>query len=110
MSRINLIIFFLVLLIISCNNNVREIQVHVWGSCNLAKIKIDSAAKLDGVEIASWNQETKLLTLKYDSTKVTLDNILKNVSLAGFDNERYFGDDYEYEKLPDSCKYERRTE
>ncbi|MCX8143781.1 MAG: ATPase [Bacteroidia bacterium] len=104
------VVFGISVLFFACTNTVKEAQVHVWGSCELAKAKIDSAAKLDGVQIADWNMETKLLTLKYDSTKVTLDNILKNVSLAGFDNERYFGDDYEYEKLPDSCKYERRVE
>lgn len=87
-----------------------ETQVHVWGVCDLAKIKIDSAAKLPGVEKADWNRDTRLLTLKFDSTKITLDNILKNVAMAGFDNERYFADDYAYERLPDSCKYERKKE
>lgn len=87
-----------------------EAEVHVWGVCDIAKLKIDSAAKLNGVEEANWNRTTRLLTLKFDSTKVSLDNILKNVAIAGFDNERYFADDYAYEQLPDSCKYERRTE
>jgi len=104
------IIFVMSVLLLACTNTIKETQVHVWGSCELAKTKIDSAAKLEGVQIADWNIETKLLTLKYDSTKVSLDNILKNVSLAGFDNEKYFGDDYAYEKLPDNCKYERREE
>lgn len=104
-----LIVFFL-FLIASCKNNVVETQVHVWGICDLAKQKIDSAAKLDGVLKADWNKESRLLSLKYDSTKVSLDNILKNIAMAGFDNERYFADDYAYEKLPDSCKYERREE
>ncbi len=103
-------LLFIIIVFNSCKNSVVEVQVHVWGSCDIAKMKIDSAAKLKGVEKADWNKETKLLTLRYDSTKVSLDNILMNVATAGFDNERYFADDYMYERLPDSCKYERREE
>lgn len=112
MIKNSLVIFLLMILFIlySCKSSVIETQVHVWGSCDIAKIKIDSAAKLDGVEKAEWNKETKLLTLKFDSTKVTLNQILENVAAAGFDNEKYFADDYAYEQLPDSCKYERRND
>ncbi|RME19545.1 MAG: copper chaperone [Bacteroidetes bacterium] len=100
----------LLIFIISCKNSVVETQVHVWGVCDIAKRKIDSAAKLNGVIHADWNVDSKLLTLKYDSTKITLDDILKNIAMSGFDNERYFADDYAYEQLPDNCKYERREE
>lgn len=96
------------LLLFSCKSNEVETQVHVWGVCDLAKQKIDSAAKLSGVVAAEWDKETRLLTLRFDTTKISLDNILKSVAMAGFDNERYFADDYAYEKLPDNCKYERR--
>lgn len=109
----NVLFLFLIwsiLFFISCKNSVVETQVHVWGVCDIAKQKIDSAAKLDGVFSADWNIESKLLTVKFDSTKVSLDNILKNIAMAGFDNERYFADDYSYEQLPDNCKYERREE
>lgn len=109
----NLLFLFMVMAMIfitSCKNNVVETEVHVWGNCDIAKKKIDSAAKMEGVLKADWNKETRLLSLKFDSTKVSLDNILKNISMAGFDNERYFADDYAYEQLPDSCKYERREE
>lgn len=111
--RKNLILIFFVLLIvflISCKNSVVETQVQVYGACDIAKKKIDSAARLEGVIKADWNKESKLLTIKYDSTKVSIDAILKNVAMAGFDNERYFADDYAYEELPDSCKYERKSE
>jgi copper chaperone CopZ len=103
-------LMFLMITFLSCKNTVVETQVHVWGSCDLAKTKIDSAAKLEGVTSADWNKETKLLTIKFDSTKVSLDNILKSVSMAGFDNERYYADDYAYQQLPLECQYERRSE
>ncbi|MCX7728052.1 MAG: ATPase [Bacteroidia bacterium] len=106
--RFVLFLMLSVFVVVSCSNAVVETQVQVWGVCDIAKKKIDSAAKLDGVLSADWNMENKLLTLKYDSTKVSIDNILKNIAMAGFDNERYYADDYAYEQLPDSCKYERR--
>ncbi len=104
------LIILVLIFLVSCKNNEVETQVHVWGVCDLAKQKIDSAAKLPGVVKADWNKETRLLTLKFDTTKTSLDNILKSIAMAGFDNERYFADDYAYEKLPDNCKYERREE
>lgn len=104
------LIILVLIFLVSCKSKEVETQVHVWGVCDLAKQKIDSAAKLPGVVKADWNKETRLLTLKFDTTKISLDNILKSVAMAGFDNERYFADDYTYEKLPDNCKYERREE
>jgi len=103
-------LMFLMITFLSCKNTVVETQVHVWGSCDLAKTKIDSAAKLEGVIKADWNKDTKLLTIKFDSSKVSLDQILKSVSMAGFDNEGYFADDYAYNKLPLECQYERRSD
>lgn len=107
---ISIVLFLIAAVLVSCKSSTIETQVHVWGACDLAKTKIDSAAKLDGVEKADWNKDSRLLTLKFDTTKVSLDNILKSVAMAGFDNERYFADDYAYEQLPDNCKYERREE
>lgn len=103
-------VFLMIISFMSCKNNQVKTEVHVWGNCDIAKFKIDSAAKLKGVSYASWNKESRLLSLTFDSTEVSLDNILKSVAMAGFDNERYMADDYAYQQLPDSCQYERKDE
>ncbi|RYZ44467.1 MAG: DUF3347 domain-containing protein, partial [Sphingobacteriales bacterium] len=43
----------------------------------------------------------------YNSEKISLDAILKNVALAGYDNESFLAPDEAYNKLPGCCKYER---
>lgn len=86
----------------------KEITTHVWGNNEKCKATIEKASKIDGVSKADWSIESKLLTLKYDTTRVNLDQILESVAHAGYDNEKYYADDYTYGALPAECQYERR--
>ncbi len=99
--------------IISCGSHkspIAQYQVKVWGNCDFAKSKIESSAKVAGVLEAQWNKDSKLLSLQLDSTKVSIEEVMRGVSASGFDNDYFAGNDYEYEKLPDSCKYERKAQ
>lgn len=85
-----------------------ESTVHVWGNCDKCKATIEKSCKIDGVSEAAWNEDSKLLTLKFDTSVVKLDGILQAVAKAGYDNEKFYADDYAYNKLPDCCQYDRR--
>ena len=50
----------------------------------------------------------KLITVKFDTTKVRLNDLQQLISKSGYDNDKYFGDDYAYGKLEDCCQYERK--
>jgi mercuric ion binding protein len=103
--------FLLSLFLMSCGGgggSVKESTVHVWGNNEKCKITIEKACVLDGVKDADWGVDSKLLTVKYDTTKVSLDFILESVSKAGYDNEKFFANDYAYEALEPACQYERR--
>lgn len=83
-------------------------SIKVWGECETCQSKIEKAAKVDGVTKASWNKETKMLSLVYDHSKITGDDIQKKIAAVGYDTEKYKGDDKVYAKLPGCCQYERK--
>ena len=80
----------------------------VWGNCDMCKETIEGSLKVDGVIKADWNTESKIITTSYDTTKITLNQLQKNIALVGYDNEAYKGDDAAYKALPECCQYERK--
>jgi copper chaperone CopZ len=82
--------------------------IKVWGNCETCQARIEKAAKVDGVNKASWDKSTKLLTLVYDPATVKSDDIQKKIALVGHDTEKYKADDKVYAKLPGCCQYERK--
>lgn len=84
--------------------------IRVWGNCGMCKKTIETATKKEGVESADWNKNTKMLTVVYDASKTTNSNIQKNIAAAGYDTEKFRGDDSAYDKLHSCCKYERKSE
>lgn len=80
----------------------------IWGNCEMCKETIEGSLKVAGIKTADWNKDTKLMTVAFDSTKITLDQIEKNVAAVGYDTEKYKGDDHAYAGLPECCQYERK--
>jgi copper chaperone CopZ len=80
----------------------------VFGNCGMCKKRIEKAAQTDGVASAEWNKDTKMLTVVYDSVKISNDQIQKNVASVGHDTEKMSAEDKVYEKLPGCCLYERK--
>jgi len=78
----------------------------VYGVCAAqCKPRIETAAKGKGVQSASWNVDTKMLTLLYDPSKTTLDKVEKRILDAGHDVENKKAKDILYESLPPCCYY-----
>ncbi len=110
--KVKSIIFFISLIFSFCKNapSLSEKSFHVWGNNQQCKITIEKACVTDGVNQATWDENSKLLKLKLDTAIVSFDAVLKLVAGAGYDNELYFGNDYAYSKLPEACQYERRVD
>lgn len=83
-------------------------SIKVWGNCGMCKARIEKAVKVDGVTKASWNTKTKMLSLVYDPSKITNDDLQKKIAAVGHDTEKFKADDKAYAKLDDCCKYERK--
>lgn len=116
-------IAFTVLALVACNNKTNsettEMKTEitkgnttstfkVWGNCEMCKKTIESSLEVEGIAKADWNVDTKIITVVYDSSKITLDQIQKNIAAAGYDNEKYKGDDKAYSELAECCQYDRK--
>ncbi len=80
----------------------------IWGNCEMCKETIEGSLKVAGISKADWNVDSKIMTVVYDSSKITLDQIQKNVAASGYDTEKYKGDDKAYHELAECCQYERK--
>lgn len=79
----------------------------VLGNCGMCKKIIEKAALDAGVQVASWNEETDLLTVQFDSAKTSVDRVQKSIAQAGYDNAGYKALDETYKNLHTCCQYER---
>jgi len=87
--------------------NAQTATVKVYGNCEMCETTIEKAAFSSKISIAEWNEKTKMATITYDSQKTNVDAILKNIGLAGYDNQSFLAPDAAYNKLSDCCKYKR---
>lgn len=79
----------------------------VSGNCGMCKNTIEKAAKKAGASEASWDKDSKTLTVTYNSSSTNTAKIQSSVARAGYDNAGAKGDDAAYEKLPACCHYDR---
>ena len=88
-------------------SNAKTETVKVFGNCGMCETTIEKAANKKKISKADWNVDTKMASITYDSKKTTLDAVLKNIALSGYDNQSFLAPDAAYNKLPDCCKYDR---
>ncbi len=81
----------------------------VSGNCDMCKSRIEkTASNIEGIRLAEWDKESKMLKIEYDTTLVTLQNIQERIATVGHDTESAFAPDSVYQKLPMCCQYERK--
>lgn len=84
----------------------RDTTMLVNGVCGMCKKTIETALyKLDGLESASWNKDTKVLQLSYDERKLSLEQINEQINQAGYDTEYSTADNESYAELDPCCHY-----
>ena len=88
-------------------NNAKTAVVKVYGNCGICKTSIEKAAFKKRIATAEWNADTKMASITYDSIKTNIDAVLKNIALAGYDNQNFLAPDEAYNKLQSCCKYTR---
>jgi hypothetical protein len=87
--------------------NAKTQTAKVYGNCGMCKKNIEKAATKKGISTAVWDKDNKTAILTFDSTKTNADAILKNIALAGYDNQKFIAPDDAYNKLDMCCQYER---
>src|SRR4051812_39947680 len=68
----------------------------VYGNCESCKKRIEKAVKVDGVKAAVWNVDTKVMTVAFNPSKITLDQIQQNIAKVGYDTEKFSANDSAY--------------
>ncbi len=84
--------------------------VHIYGNCGMCKSTIEKSAFVKGEAMADWDRNTDMAVITFDSTKTTIEKILKRIADAGYDNELYRAPDKVYNKLHGCCQYERKPQ
>lgn len=81
----------------------------VSGNCGMCKSKIEKAAKDAGAKSATWDVETKILTVSYKSSSTNTAKIQEKIAGVGYDNAGFKTTDEAYNKLHGCCKYDREA-
>lgn len=94
---------------IQANAQTKTATFKVSGNCGMCKKTIEGAAKNSGATYANWDTDSKIMTVKYTSAKTSVDKIQKGIADAGYDNEKFTGNNEAYNELHECCKYDRKT-
>lgn len=91
-------------------NNLETARMHVNGMCGMCKARIEKATStVTGVASATWDVDTKMLTVKYDK-ELTDENIIEKAAAAvGHDTEGTRATNEAYDNLHPCCKYKRAS-
>lgn len=85
--------------------NAKTITVSIQGSSAACKTLIEKAGAQKNRARLTWEPSTKKAQLVYDPHATTKDAVLKQVALAGFDNESYNAPVAAYQALSKECQY-----
>ena len=79
----------------------------VSGNCGMCKSKIEKAAIEAGAKEATWDADSKMLTVTYRSSSTNTAKIQEKIASVGYDNAGATASNESYDKLHGCCKYER---
>lgn len=94
---------------LSQHSDIQESRIRVNGICGMCKTRIEKTARIDGVKKAQWSKTTRILTLSYQPSLVTIDSLQRRLASIGHDTERYIAADSVYSSLPSCCRYRTGT-
>lgn len=106
-SIVLIVCFFIAFLGVKAQNQstLKTDTLGVQGVCEMCKERIESAAKNNaGVVAASWDIDKQLLTVVYQSNKVSLADIQKSISESGHNTTGLDADETSFQKLPYCCR------
>ncbi len=81
------------------------ITFKVFGACEQCKDRIENAVKGRGIRTAVWDVDSKLLSLVYNPSQVSLEKIQNKIVAVGHDLENKKAKNVVYNALPQCCHY-----
>lgn len=90
---------------VQAQSTITTSTISVKGNCGECKERIENAADIKGVKSATWDENTHVAQITYDTKKVKLIDIENAIAKAGYETENIKADSSAYKKLPSCCKY-----
>lgn len=87
---------------------IKSDTLKVWGNCDMCQEKIEKAAKKVGAVRATWDVDSKILTVAFNPAKVSMEKIEQAIATVGYDTEHLTATTKAYNALPGCCQYERK--
>ncbi len=79
-------------------------EIKVEGQCGDCKERIEKALDVQGISFATWDVETKMLTIRYNDKKYSEDEIHKMISELGYSTDKLAANTDSQSKLPGCCQ------
>lgn len=100
----NIILFTLLILsnVMTAKNVTTKILVK--GNCELCKERIENAMDIPGVSFAEWNKETKMLTVRFNDKKISIEEIHAKMSNIGYATNKVTANPQQQAKLDKCCQ------
>lgn len=83
----------------------KEIKIQTSAICGMCEERIESNMAFEkGVKSVELDDKTKIVTIKYKTSKTDPDKLRKAISKLGYDADDVEADEEAYSKLPACCK------
>ena len=92
------------------NINDKAVSFKVFGNCVECKERIEGALQIKGIDSASWDVNTKMLEVVFDTSKIKIEKIQSKILAVGHDLEDKKADDKIYQSLPACCQYREKND
>lgn len=79
--------------------------LRVYGNCGMCEERIENACDVVGVKRADWDVDTKMLTVVYNPSKISIEEIHQLCADVGHATSKVQADAEAYENLHHCCKY-----
>lgn len=90
-------------------NHNETASFKVYGNCEMCKKRIETALlKNQSISSATWDINTKIVTIIYNPHMISLDAIHQIIADAGHDTEKISAQDSTYKNLMGCCQYKRK--
>lgn len=87
------------------NVKIKSEKFIVHGNCEMCKTRIDSAAKKTyGVIAATWDINSKIINVVFNTNKTSIDSIHLSISKMGYRTDKIVADSIGYQQLPTCCQ------
>jgi len=85
--------------------NDSTVTFTVFGNCEMCKERIETASQGKGVITATWDIDSKIMTLNYNPAQTSPEKVQQRIADSGHDTELKKAKDYVYKDLPECCLY-----